>query len=269
MGYILETKRNSEILQDLLVRSERRRDLLLLLHTGFKTLDEIKDSLKVSSAGIIPQIRKMEENQLIYQINRKYQLTEMGEILAEYLINFGKILRIFGENRKFWSEHKISGIPQEFRLRLHELGNCEIIRSTPTEIFKPHEEYIKNLMKAKKIKIVSSVLHPRYPKYVLDLAEKGADVSIIVTGELMDKIKEKYAEDLERGLGYKNVSVMVYEEKIDIAFTVTDFFLSMRLFLKDDTYDFYQNIMSFEESALKWGEELFSYHEKRSKKVGT
>ncbi len=257
----------SELLLNFLVGSEKRKNLLLFLHESPKTLLEIREGLDVSSAGIIPDIRKMEEKHLIHQSNRTYMLTEMGEVIAESMIRFDGILRIFNSNSKFWNEHIISGIPKEFRLMLFEIGDYELIKSTPNDIFGPQKEYMKNLLKARWMKAVSPVLHPEYPKYVIDLANKGVPVSIIVTRELLDEIKEKYYEELRRGLDLKNTLIMVCNENINISFSVTDFFLSMRLFLNDATYDFFQNLISFDGSAVRWGEDLFSYYEKRSRKV--
>ncbi len=264
---MLHRKEDGDILWDLLILSEKRKNLFLQLRSGPKTLQEIKDHLHITSPGIISQVHKMEEMQLICRINKKYALTEMGEVLAEYLYKFKNILRLFGDKRKFWSEHEISAIPLEFRFRLHELANSILIESTPIDIFRPQDEFMKNLMKAKWLKGVSPVLHPQYPKYVFDLAEKGEYASIIVTRELLEKIKKEHNLELERGMGYKNTSIMICDEKIGFSFTVTDFFLTLRLFMKDGTYDFLRNIVSFDKSALKWGEDLFSYYEKHSKKI--
>ncbi len=264
---LLESNGNQRLLLSFLALSEKREKLLLFLLNGPKTLQEIRASLNVTSSGIIPEIRKMEEKLLVHQANREYYLTEIGEVVAESMSQFEGTLRIFSENSRFWNEHSISGIPADFRLRFHELGNYELIKSTLTNIFRPQEEYMRNLMNARWLKAVSPVLHPEYPEYVIHLADIGVPVSLIVTGELLETIKKKYYEELKRGLKYENTSIMICDENIDLSFSVTDFFLSMRLFLKDDTYDFYQNILSFDRSAMRWGEDLFSYFEKRSKKV--
>ncbi len=263
---LLEPNRNNHLLISFLVSSEKREKLLRILSRGPKTLQEIRSSLDVTSSGIIPEIRKMEEKNLIYQINREYALTEMGEVVAESMSRLEDILQTFNMNAKFWNEHNISGIPWEFRLRLNELGNYEIIKSTPNDIFRPHKEYLKNLLNARWMKAVSPVLHPDYPKYIIELADREVPISIIVTGELLEVLKEKYNNEIRRELRHENTKIMVSDETIGMSFSVTDFFLSMRLFLKDGTYDFYQNILSFDKSAIKWGEDLFSCFEKRSKK---
>ncbi len=204
---------------------------------------------------------------MIYQKNREYAITEIGAVVAEFMCQLEWTLRVFGINTKFWIEHDISGIPIEFRLRIHELGNYEIIKSTPNDIFKPQNEYLKYLLNAKWMKAVSPVLHPKYPKYVIDLADREVPVSIIVTRELLETLKEKYYDEMRRGLKYENTNIMVCDENISLSFSVTDFFVSMRLFLKDGNYDFYQNILSFDKSAIRWGEDMFNYYARQSKKV--
>ena len=266
-GYILEYDKNDDLNLSFLVLSGKRENLVRLLNKGPKTLQEIKNSLNVTSSGIIPEIRKLEEKRLIQQKEREYSLTEIGEVVAESISRVERNIHVFNRDLKFWNEHRIEGIPKEFRLRLYELGNYEIIRSTTTDILRPQNEYLKILLKAKKFKGVSSVLHPQYPKYVIDLADNGVPVSLIVTRKLFKVINENFGEYLKRGINYDNANIFICDENIKFSFSVTDFFLSMRLFLKDDTYDFYQNIVSFDESAVKWGEDLFSYYEVRSKKV--
>lgn len=254
-------------LLSLVTFSERRKDILLMLQKEPKTLKEIKDHFRISSPEIIPQIRKLEKGNLIYQEGKKYFLTEVGEVITQSLDKLFRTLTVFEKDMDFWKEHRIR-IPEEFRMRFCELGDYVITKSSPTEIFKPHDEYVKNLLSSKWIRGVSPALHPEYPRIVAMLAEKGVDISIVVTQEIFEKLKKDNKEELQRYLGCKNACLNICDEEINIAFTASNVFLSMRLFLKDGTYDFYKNIISYESSASKWGEDLFSYYEKRSEKVG-
>ncbi len=257
----------SKGLLSLLTFSEKRRVILLILREEPKTLGEINDYFKTTSPEILPQIRKLEKGNLIFQENRKYVLTEIGEIVTQSFKNLSQTLEIFESDTSFWKEHSINGIPEEFRMRLYELGDYKILEGTPTEIFKPHEEYIKNLLKSKQIRGVSPVLHPEYPKVVTMLAERGVDISIVVPRKVFEKLQKEYNIELQKYLSYGNASLRISDERIKIAFTTSDTFLSMRLFFKDDTYDFYKNIISYGISALKLGEDLFKYYEKRSEKI--
>ncbi len=254
-------------LLSLLAFSEKRSGILLMLREEPRTLKEINDYFKVTSPEIIPQIRKLEKENLIFQQGKKYFLTEVGQIVTKSFNQLFRTLKIFENNMEFWKEHEISGIPEEFWTRLYELGNYKIFESTPTEIFKPHEEYIKNLLKSKWIKGVSPALHPEYPETITMLAEGGASISIVVTRDVLEKLQKEYKNELLKYMSCENASLRISDEEIKVAFTASDKFLSMRFFLKVGTYDFYKNIISYEKSALKLGEDLFSYYEKRSEKV--
>jgi predicted transcriptional regulator len=254
-------------LLSLLTFSEKRKAILLMLQEEPKTLKEINDYFKATSPEILPQIRKLEKGNLISQESRKYVLTEIGKIVTKSFIQLSETLSIFETNMKFWKEHNISGIPEEFQMRLYELGYYRTFEATPTEIFKPHEEYIKNLSKSKRIRGVSPALHPEYPNVVAVLAEVGMDISIIIPKEVYEGLQKKYNKELQEYLSYGNACLRVSDEKIKIAFTASDTFFSMRLFLKNNTYDFYNNIISYRISAIKFGEDMFKYYEKRSEKI--
>ena len=254
-------------LLSLIAFSEKRREILSFVQKKPKTLQEIKDHFEVTSPEIIPQIKKLEKNYLICQIDRKYVLTDIGEIVNNSLDQLVKTLDIFEKDLEFWSVHNLKGVPLEFRIRLYDLGEFKIFKSTQTEMFKPHEEYIKNLLNSKFVFGVSPVLHPDYPKHINMLEDKGIPISIIITSDVLEKLKENHKLELEKSLRYKNIQLLIYDEKMEVAFTVTNNFLSLRFFLKDNTYDFYKNIISTEKSALEWGIDLFRYYEKRSRKV--
>jgi predicted transcriptional regulator len=264
---IVKNKMKSKGLLSLLTFSEKRRAILLMLQEEPKTLKEINDYFKATSPEILPQIRKLEKGNLISQESRKYVLTEIGKIVTKSFNQLSQTLSIFEINMRFWKEHNISGIPEEFQMRLHELGDYKIFEATPTDFFKPHEEYIKNLSKSKRIRGVSPALHPEYPKLVTTLAEVGMNISIILPIEVYEELQKKYKKELQEYLSYGNACLRITDEKIKIAFTTSDTFFSMRLFLKDNTYDFYKNIISYGISPLKFGEDMFNYYEKRSKKI--
>ncbi len=72
--------------------SKKRENLLLFLIDGPKTLEDIRNSLNVTSSGMIPQIRKLEEQHLVQQQGKKYLLTDTGMVIAEVFTSFIKTL---------------------------------------------------------------------------------------------------------------------------------------------------------------------------------
>jgi len=68
-------------LLDILTFSEKRENFLILLREGPKSLEEIRSSLNVTSSGMIPQIRKLEERNLVQRTGKNYELTDMELLL--------------------------------------------------------------------------------------------------------------------------------------------------------------------------------------------
>lgn len=254
-------------LLSLLALSEKRRDILFMLQEEPKTLKEIRDYFRITSPEIIPQIRKLEKENLIIQDGKKYVLTDVGEAVTNSFGRFFKTLKIFENNMDFWKEHNIREIPEEFQMRLYELGDYELVKSSPTEVFEPHNEFMKSLAKSTTVKGVSPIFHPVYPNFFLELAKKGKEVSLIVTKDVFKRIRKEYSKELEKAMLYENFNLMVCDENIKVAFTVTDFFLSFGLFLKNGNYDVSHDIVSFDSQAIKWGGDLFRYYQERSEKI--
>lgn len=247
--------------------SEKRSDILLQLRNSPKNLREIKDCLDVTSSQIIPQLRKLERNNLIYQDGKKYKLTDIGELITNSFDQLSGIVEIFEEDLDFWNEHNIDAIPDEFLSKIHELGDYELIEGNSIEVFRPHEKFMQNLEESESIRGVSPIFHPHYPKFFLEMAKSGCDVELVMTKDVFEKIKSSHKEELKSGLECENAEISIYDNDLKIAFTVTDSFLSLGLFRKDGNYDTHRDLISKETSAINFGKDLFSYYKKQSKEV--
>lgn len=90
----------SELL-NIISASDKRRNLLILLTHGPKEWDEIKKTLSVTSTGMLPQVKILEEEGLIERTERKFSLTPMGVVLSAHMEPLVKTMEIFDKNKKF------------------------------------------------------------------------------------------------------------------------------------------------------------------------
>ena len=88
--------------------SQKRRDLMLLLRDGGKTLEEIVDILNVTPTGMLPQIKKLKEEFLVLQDDKEYRLTPLAEVLVEKMQPLLDILEVIEEHKDFWQERDLS-----------------------------------------------------------------------------------------------------------------------------------------------------------------
>ncbi len=254
-------------LLSVLTFSEKREDLLFLLLNEPKTIAEIKSYFDISSPEILPRIKEMETKNLICKDNKHYVLTPVGKIVAQLFQPLVNTLHVLEDNEKFWMDHDVGAIPLQLLMKIGELGNTQIIDSGIEELYEPHKECLENILKSGKVKAISPIVHPMYPRFFLQLAEKGIDISLSLTRNAINKIRKENSDLLAQALSFKNVSLYISDEKIKLTCIVTDVFFGICLFNKTGTLDSKTELISFDKSALLWGEELFDYFKDRSQKI--
>lgn len=252
---------------DLAFLSEKRKDVLLLLEEGPKTGDEIKTALNVNSTSIMPQIKKLKEGRLIVQDEKNsYRLSDMGEIVVEKMEPLLDTVRVFEENYDYWINHDFTAIPEHLLNRIDELGNYFMLEADLNRLFEVPEDFKNNLLESRNIKIFLSYFNPLYIEIYSELIKKEADMCLILTEPVYDRMKKDYREDLKMLIESKSAEVYICDKNVTLKDVVTERFCSLVLFDKKGKFD-HQRLMSFDESTLKWCGELFSYYKDMSRKL--
>ncbi len=247
--------------------SKKRENLLLFLIDGPKTLEDIRASLKVTSSGMIPQIRKLEEQNLVQREGKMYLLTDTGMVIAEVFNSFIKTIEIAEKYKDFLESHDIKAIPPHLLKRIYELGDCRLIETKTSEIYEPHKEWLEVISKSRRIMGISPVFHQSYPPFFLQLAQSGSEVSLILTEDVFNRIKNEHTDILRKFLRMQTAQLYVSDKDIRLASGVTDGFCSISLFFKDGGYDSLRDLVSHDSSAIGWGKELFDYFRASSTQI--
>lgn len=249
-----------------LVSSEKRKNLLLLLKNEPQTWDQIKARLNVTATGMLPQIKILEEERLVEREDKTYTLTPLGRILVGHIEPFVQTVETFNKNKKFWQQHAIGELPQEILVDIRSLGKYQIIENSDEEIFDINT-FLTNIAGAKSVKGISHTVHPKYPAFFLDLAQKGTTASLILTPGVFKIMKEKYMDSLEAGLKITTASLYVSKKDIKFSFIVTDSYFSISLFYTNGIFDSKNDVISRDPSALAWGERIFDYYQAQSVRI--
>ncbi|MPM97257.1 hypothetical protein SDC9_144430 [bioreactor metagenome] len=133
-------------------------------------------------------------------------------------------------------------------------------------LFEVPEDFKNNLLESKDIKIFLSYFNPLYIEIYAELIRKEAKMCLILTQPVYERMKKDYLEDLKMLVESKNVEIYVCDKIVTLKDVVTDRFCSLVLFDKKGKFD-HQRLMSFDESALKWCEELFLYYKNISRRL--
>jgi len=248
-----------------LIASDKRRNLLLLLTSGPKEWDDIKTTLNVTSTGMLPQIKILEEEHLIRRDGKMYTLTPMGKVLAWKMEPLLKTTGLFDKHKTFWEEHALEVLPDDILLDISDLGNYQILENPDEHIFDINP-FLNNLTRSRKIKGISHTVHPKFPDFFLDLAKEGVNSSLILTPGVFNIVKNKYRDKLNEWLDLGITELYVAENDTKFSFVVTDSYFSLSLFFNNGVFDAKHDVISLDPSALRWGERIFSHFQKISTK---
>jgi predicted transcriptional regulator len=236
-----------------------RRALEILEHISEKKFEVVKRRYPKSTFYTI--VRSLRDSGLIERADTGFKITSMGlaylSLFKKVVENFNVLATIF-EN---YPDHVIF-FPDEFFVRLHELGEFEIITATDLDILKPVKTYMDNLVKSTEIYRVSPIYLPEWLENLKSVIENVNIVEVILTDEYIDMCV-KYIE--ENGLD----KIRLYRIDFNpyIAFTVTDVFLSIGFYKTSGDYDFSKDLISTSESALRFGRDLFKHFKGLAERV--
>ena len=256
-----------DTLIDLLLRSDKRRKILLFLRDGPKNIEKITELLDSSCTAVLPQIKRLTQKGLVRQEDKKYKLSTLGFIITEKMAPLLGTLEVFENNLDYWAQKDLTGIPSFLRLKLEMLSQYNVIEPQLNRMFEPPEEFISSLKKSTEIMYFSSFFQPCFSGFDQDFLKKKTTSTFIFTKHFYEKIFSSQPEEDEDLLLPKNSSLYIYDGISSVvSLTVTERFMALMLLNKKGKFD-QSLLISSESEAIEWGKELFKYYVALSKKV--
>jgi predicted transcriptional regulator len=131
-------------------------------------------------------------------------------------------------------------------------------------MYELQDDFLNNMQISNKVSSVLSLYHPDNLDLFIKLDNAEVDIEIILTESVLERMLSDSEKEMEAFLSSKNTTIFVCEDTIKPpSFNVTDNFIYMSLFNIHGRYD-HHDIMSFEASALEWGEMLFEHYKNLS-----
>ena len=221
-------------------------------------MGEIREALDVTSTAILPQIKKLKEEFLVVQEDKTYKLSLIGKVLVKKMQSLVSITDVFEENFEYWAERDLQGIPPSFKKRLGELGKSKLIQPDLDRMFELNPEIAENLSKSSHILECIAYFDPPLISMCQELAKGGVELSFLISEPVFQLYSKDHPEDLRNMLTLKNVKFFQYPGDLKIAnLTVTNKFIMISLFPKDQKHFDRESLINYEPAAIKFGNELF------------
>ena len=251
---------------DVVFRSQKRRDLLLLLGEEPRTMEEIKVLLDVSPTAILPQIKRFTDSNLVIQKNGSYELTDMGDQVFKKVRSLVDVLTLV-EKDNYWIEHDLGGIPQYLLDRIGDIKDCNLVKADPSQIFEPSMELLNFFSSSRYLMVFSSFYRPEFLPLYSKLGRLDSEVSLIFTESVLEKFLHNYERKIRKFATMENTELFVCKDGAKIAeLIVSDRGMMISLF--DSQGRFYHEYMCCSEpQAISWARELFDFYKSRALKV--
>ncbi|MDV0447620.1 hypothetical protein MsAg5_15290 [Methanosarcinaceae archaeon Ag5] len=260
---------------DTIFLSDKRKNLLLLLLEGPQTSDEIKDKLNVNWGAMIPQIKKLEEWDLITSKDRVYYLTDMGRAIANNSKRLLNILCVYEHNHKYLATHDLSGIPPHLLDRIGEVGPCKLLESDLAHVFDANDDVVAAMINATFCVTLSNFFQPQYNKMYNTMLKNGCDLTLIYSESVHERILSEYVYDGKaelddvKFLDWKRVRFLVIPDGLEITeISVTNDIVLLGLFDSDGRFDS-RYILGTGERSRNWGYELYQYFSRNARRIET
>ena len=250
--------------------SSVRTKIMISLSEGPKKTKELRELTEIPASTLLHGINELEKQKLISKKGDDLFLSEIGVISTLKWIEVIKTRELLKNTEKLWINHDIKAIPQNLLMKLGDLSRSKLIEDKLDGRLNTDRRYIQLVSNAKEIKCVSPGCL-NYTKTFTELLEGNACVELIVTKEIIEKtINSLNLTDLsefKRLLSQKKLKIWEINKEIKIAFTVTENSMILSLFSADGIYDPSLILVNDHDDAVKWGNRLFDYYQKKSQEI--
>jgi predicted transcriptional regulator len=240
--------------------SEKRKNLLSYLRDGPKDIEQIKSFFNVTSRLIVPEIKKLVKTGSILESYGMYMLSNIGKLNLENLEDFIDTAELIEKDIDFWENSDLTAIPTDLYQRIGELKNSIIYVYDLDDIFDAPKQLKETVATAKDIMAFMPFLPPTLPTTFLDSMNKGAQVSMVLTKSIMEKMKREFPIEYDQHLTSPNCKMFTCaEDVVGPMIVVMDNFLLLGFFKHNGIYG-NKELMSYDKRAIEWGRELYLHY---------
>ncbi|AKG92092.1 hypothetical protein GAH_00563 [Geoglobus ahangari] len=146
--------------------------------------EEISDLKKCYPKSTLHySIQKLKRANLIERRANKYELTQLGITYLKMIRKFHRSLDKLHHLLSKFPDHRIE-IPEDFVLRLDELGEFEVVESQSTDVLRPHKIVMGQILRSKEVRGIVSIFYPDYPTVFKEVIKKVNILEIVVTEDV-------------------------------------------------------------------------------------
>ncbi|RJX43482.1 hypothetical protein DM826_06010 [Halonotius aquaticus] len=257
---------------EFVLTSSVRTEIVLRVAERVTPTDMLLSEIMASDSAIYDALGTLRDRGLLTQSDTGWELTAHGSLVADSVEAWQSSEAFLETNPMFWKTHRTSVIPPQFRRRLPEIGDYEIIRDTPQDPNRSEDVAISILESADACELTT----PYYSRRHQEAIPTTPDTRLLVTRGVIDVSFQRYKDGHREELNNLAPATIRLTD-CQFASVVTDEKLKFELLTVSgpatDRYDEPGStdpsdrgsvadttalFVSETEAALQWGRDLFA-----------
>ena len=247
---------------NLVFRSGIRTRILLELLNGATDRYVLREATGCGASHLRTNLRHLIDAGLIREQVDGICLTTQGKKIARKAEEIIPLTALIVRHNTFWKDHEPRNLPWFALESIGDLAESEIIHDNGKEYYKTYEHYMGIIASARHIHGITGMANPGVADAITRRVMEGYPGEIIVSPKLARYLFEEHYKDKVQFIStIPHFRFLVTEMPIPFCMTVTQAYLSMKMFLKGtDTFDFSNGFVSHAPAALAWGERVYAHY---------
>lgn len=234
------------------VSSSVRVDVVRLLGATPETTDGLLDRLDASQSSVYTAVADLERRDVVVEADGGLRLTGQGRLLLDLIDQWESIEQVVATDSEYWATHRTDVIPRQFRRRLPELGEYEVIRSEPPDVRAHARAIVSGLERVDSCSSAVTIYAPEFE----DAFPDGPESRLLLAPRVLDVIDERENGLREQLLAHERTPCRVRD--LDFGFSVAPEFVMVAL--QPQSENMVESILrSTDDAAIQWGEQLFDH----------
>jgi predicted transcriptional regulator len=253
----------------LAICSANRREILLALKYGKKSLGILREEVHANPATIVHALRELERYRLVEEDDlRNYSLTVIGKALSQKVMECERLSEVLTAHEAFWFEHDVSGIPDYLFSRIGLLRNSVLVADGQGQVLRGLTTFIELIQQAHVLKIITPFYSTEFVDRLGVFTSKDKVWSFIVTEEVLQSAfidEEEHANVKAMLQGDAEFRVLRQDPKL--FFCSTGDAIMLALANTKGQLDYSTLFISRGHEPMAWGRELWHFYTERSEPV--
>ncbi len=254
--------------------SKLRLAILDALKDGPLRLAELRRKVNANAPNTSSKAKDLEDLSLVERSGGQYRLTPYGKATRKMLKKSLRFHATYEKFREFWNARKTEDIPSDLWLRLGDLAESEIKKGTkvsPTTVYRYCVERFKSIKD--RFFVLSAIHELDFRHIFMEKIDRGADVRLITTPEVLDFLvemakKDELFKEHAMRLAKKEGGFLIYEDSLTAFLSLADDLIILDLESKEPPGHYLSACLaSSDAQAVQWGLELFDHYAAGSKPV--